>query len=69
LAYYGLFKCSRRRIRDYPHLSQYVRRIYQMPGIGATCDFKVIQQDYYGNLFPLNPGGIVPTAVDMGWLN
>jgi glutathionyl-hydroquinone reductase len=68
LAYYGLFKCSRRRIRDYPHLSQYVRRIYQMPGIAATCDFKVIQQDYYGNLFPLNPGGIVPMAVDMGWL-
>jgi glutathionyl-hydroquinone reductase len=68
LAYYGLFKCSRRRIRDYANLSQYVRRIYQMPGIAATCDFGVIQQDYYGNLFPLNPGGIVPTAVDMGWL-
>jgi glutathionyl-hydroquinone reductase len=69
LAYYSLFKCSRRRIRDYAHLSQYVRRIYQMPGIAATCDFKAIQQDYYGNLFPLNPGGIVPTAVDMGWLD
>jgi glutathionyl-hydroquinone reductase len=68
LAYYSLFKCSRRRIRDYANLSQYVRRIYQMPGIAATCDFGVIQQDYYGNLFPLNPGGIVPTAVDMGWL-
>jgi glutathionyl-hydroquinone reductase len=68
LAYYGLFKCSRRRIRDYANLSQYVRRIYQLPGIAATCDFGVIQQDYYGNLFPLNPGGIVPTAVDMSWL-
>jgi glutathionyl-hydroquinone reductase len=68
LAYYGLFKCSRRRIRDYPHLSQYVRRIYQMPGIADTCDFQIIQQDYYGNLFPLNPGGIVPTPVDMSWL-
>ncbi|WP_264324213.1 glutathione S-transferase family protein [Romeriopsis navalis] len=67
-AYHGLFKCSRRRIRDYANLSQYVQRIYQLPGVADTCDFQAIQQDYYGNLFPLNPGGIVPTPVDMSWL-
>jgi glutathionyl-hydroquinone reductase len=68
LVYYSLFKCCRRRIRDYPNLSNYLGRIYRLPGVAQTCDFTAMQQDYYRNLFPLNPGGIVPTAVDMSWL-
>jgi hypothetical protein len=24
-----------------------------------------VKQDYYGNLFPLNPGGIIPSGPDM----
>jgi glutathionyl-hydroquinone reductase len=67
--YYSLFKCSRRRIRDYVYLSRYVRQIYHLPGVAATCDFEAIQRDYYSSLFPLNPGGIVPTAIDMSWLD
>ncbi|MEL7354018.1 MAG: glutathione S-transferase C-terminal domain-containing protein [Cyanobacteria bacterium P01_A01_bin.116] len=65
VAYHGLFKCDRRRIADYPHLSGYLRDIYQLPGIAATCDIDAVKRDYYGNLFPLNPGGIVP--VGPGW--
>lgn len=63
-AYYGLFKCNRRRICDYEHLGAYVREIYQHPGVADTCDLEAIVQDYYGNLFPLNPGGIVPAPPD-----
>jgi glutathionyl-hydroquinone reductase len=62
LVYYGLFKCSLRRIQDYEHLSEYLQDLYQLPGIAATCDLDAIKQDYYGNLFPLNPGGIVPLS-------
>lgn len=69
VAYYGLFKCNRRRIADYRHLSGYVRDIYQLPGIAATCDVDVIKRDYFGNLFPLNPGGIVPLGPDLKELN
>ncbi|MGB3612165.1 MAG: glutathione S-transferase family protein, partial [Elainellaceae cyanobacterium] len=58
--YYSLFKCSRQRIADYPNLSGYVRDIYQQPGVAATCDLDVVKRDYYGNLFPLNPGGLIP---------
>ncbi len=68
VVYYSLFKCNRRRIQDYPHLSQYLRRIYQLPGVAATCDLEAIKQDYYGNLFPLNPGGIIPAGPDMAYL-
>lgn len=58
--YYGLFKCNRRRIQDYPNLGAYLRDIYQLPGVSETCDLEAVKRDYYGNLFPLNPGGIIP---------
>ena len=69
IVYYSLFKCSRRRIRDYTNLSRYVQHIYHLPGIPETCNFSTIQQDYFRNLFPLNPGSILPTEVDMSWLD
>jgi glutathionyl-hydroquinone reductase len=68
LVYFGLFKCGRRRVRDYPNLSRYVGGIYRLPGVAGTCDFGAIVEGYYGSLFPLNPGGIVPIVGDMGWL-
>jgi glutathionyl-hydroquinone reductase len=68
LVYHTLFKCNRRRIRDYPQLQAYVYRIYHLPGVAATCDFQTILQDYYGNLFPLNPGGIIPQLPDLSYL-
>lgn len=64
LVYYSLFKCNLRRIQDYPHLSQYLRGLYHLPGIAETCDLDAIKRDYYSNLFPLNPGGIVPQGPD-----
>ncbi len=69
LVYYSLFKCNQRRILDYPYLQTYVREIYQLPGIAANCDFAAILQDYYGNLFPLNPGGIIPHLPDLSYLD
>ena len=65
LVYHGLFKCDRRRIRDYPNLWGYLRDIYQQPGIAATCPLATIKQEYYSSLFPLNPGGIIPTGIDL----
>ncbi|NEP17981.1 MAG: glutathione S-transferase family protein [Leptolyngbya sp. SIO4C1] len=65
VAYYGLFKCNRRRIQDYAHLSRYLRDLYQLPGVAATCDIAAVKRDYYGNLFPLNPGGIIPLGPEL----
>ncbi|MGL5075987.1 MAG: glutathione S-transferase family protein, partial [Waterburya sp.] len=61
IVYYGLFKCNRRRIQDYNNLGAYLRDLYQLPGVASTCDLESVKRDYYGNLFPLNPGGIIPT--------
>ncbi|MBE9139154.1 glutathione S-transferase C-terminal domain-containing protein [Nodosilinea sp. LEGE 07088] len=68
VVYYSLFKCNRRRIRDYAHLGPYLRRLYQLPGVAETCDLEAVKRDYYGNLFPLNPGGIIPTGPDLDYL-
>jgi glutathionyl-hydroquinone reductase len=68
LVYYGLFKCSVRRIQDYQYLSEYLKALYQLPGIATTCDLDAIKQDYYGNLFPLNPGGIIPLNSQLNYL-
>jgi glutathionyl-hydroquinone reductase len=62
--YHGLFKCDRRRIREYVNLWAYLRDFYQWPGVAETCRLDIIKQDYYGNLFPLNPGGIIPLGPD-----
>ncbi len=62
--YYGLFKCNKRRIRDYKNLYGYLQDIYQLPGVSSTCDLEKVKQDYYSNLFPLNPGGIIPSGPD-----
>lgn len=69
LVYYGLFKCSIKRIQDYEYLSEYLKDLYQLPGVAATCDLEAIKQDYYGNLFPLNPGGIIPLNCQLNKLN
>ncbi|MFQ5346860.1 MAG: glutathione S-transferase family protein, partial [Rhodothalassiaceae bacterium] len=39
VVYVGHFKCNRRRIADYPHLSGYLRELYQVPGIRDTVHF------------------------------
>lgn len=68
VVYYGLFKCNRRRIQDYHNLGAYLRELYQLPGVADTCHLEAVKQDYYGNLFPLNPGGIIPCGPQMNLL-
>ena len=65
VVYYGLFKCNRRRIQDYENLGAYLRDLYQLPGVAGTCSLENVKKDYYGNLFPLNPGGIIPSGPDV----
>ena len=69
IVYYGLFKCNLRRIQDYDHLGAYLQDLYQLPRVANTCDLQSIKRDYYGNLFPLNPGGIVPIGPDINNLS
>jgi len=58
--YFGHFKCNLRRIADYPNLSNWLREIYQWPGVAETVDFTHIKHHYYGSHKTINPTGIVP---------
>ncbi len=58
--YVGHFKCNLRRIEDYHNLSNYVRELYQMPGISETVEFRAIKLHYYGSHDTINPHYIVP---------
>ncbi|PIF48183.1 putative glutathione S-transferase [Pseudomonas sp. 29] len=58
--YHGHFKCNLRRIADYPNLSNWLREMYQMPGIAETVDFQHIKNHYYGSHKTINPTGVVP---------
>ena len=56
------FKCNLRRIADYPNLSNYLRELYQMPGVAETVNLDHIRQHYYRSHPTVNPHGIVPVG-------
>lgn len=62
--YVGHFKCNIRRIDDYPNLSNYLRELYQVPGVAETVNFDHIKRHYYGSHKTINPTGIVPAGPD-----
>lgn len=58
--YFGHFKCNLRRILDYPNLWNYLKDLYQQPGVATTCNLDHIKQHYYRSHTKVNPTGIVP---------
>nr|WP_298059753.1 glutathione S-transferase family protein [uncultured Halomonas sp.] len=60
--YYGHFKCNVKRIEDYPNLSNYVREIYQWPGVAETVNMDHIKRHYYYSHDTINPTRIVPAG-------
>ena len=58
--YVGHFKCNVRRIIDYPCLSNYLRDLYQQPGIESTVNMEQIKKHYYGSHESINKFGVVP---------
>jgi putative glutathione S-transferase len=64
LVYHSHFKCNLRRIQDYPNLVNYLRELYQWPGIKDTLDLRKIKAGYYGQL-NVNPTGIFPIGPNL----
>jgi putative glutathione S-transferase len=58
--YYGHFKCNLRRLVDYPNLWDYLRELYQLPGVAETVNMDHIKTHYYRSHTTINPTGIVP---------
>jgi glutathionyl-hydroquinone reductase len=60
--YYSHFKCNWRHIYEYPNLSNYVRDLYQQPGVAETVSLAQIKRHYYHSQKQVNPTGIVPVG-------
>lgn len=60
-AVYNLhFKCSVRRLRDYPNLWAYTRDVYQTPGVAEASVLEDAREHYYRSHESVNPRRIVP---------
>lgn len=63
--YVGHFKCNLKRIQDYPALLNYLRDLYQQPGIADTVDIDYIKAHYYQSHTSINPTQIVPMGPEL----
>jgi putative glutathione S-transferase len=66
--YVGHFKCNIRRIIDYPNLSNYVRDLYQQPGIADTVNMEHIKNHYYASHETINPSRVIPKGPDIDFM-
>jgi len=60
--YHGHFKCNLKQIADYPNLTDYIRELYQWPGVAETVDMQHIKDHYYRSHTTINPTGVVPVG-------
>ena len=54
------FKCSKRRVIDYPNLWAYTRDLYQSPGMAETVNMEHIRRHYFESHPFINPHAVVP---------
>jgi putative glutathione S-transferase len=60
--YYVGYKCNLRRLDEYPNLSNYLRELYQTPGIAAVCDIAGMKRGVFGKAGPVGSNGIIPAG-------
>lgn len=60
--YYGHFKANRQLIAGYPSINEYVKELYQIPGVAETVDFEHIKSHYYVSHHMINPTGVIPVG-------
>eukprot|EP00548_Thalassiothrix_antarctica_P013689 CAMPEP_0194179270 /NCGR_PEP_ID=MMETSP0154-20130528/12761_1 /TAXON_ID=1049557 /ORGANISM="Thalassiothrix antarctica, Strain L6-D1" /LENGTH=385 /DNA_ID=CAMNT_0038894575 /DNA_START=42 /DNA_END=1199 /DNA_ORIENTATION=- len=65
-AYAPLFRAGgvHKRIQaDYPNVHEYMKRCWNEFDLQTTIDIQDATSSYYKQLFPLNPGGLLPTPI------
>ncbi|MGI9292085.1 MAG: glutathione S-transferase family protein [Gammaproteobacteria bacterium] len=65
--YVGHFKCNIRCLANYPNLWNYVKDLFQVPGIAETVDIDYIKAHYYESHTHINPTGVVPKGPDLDY--
>ncbi|MGI9284946.1 MAG: glutathione S-transferase family protein [Pseudomonadales bacterium] len=65
--YHGHFKTNLKRIEDYPNLPNYLRDLFQQPGVADTVDFRHIKTHYYFSHDTINPTRVVPLGPEIDY--
>jgi len=65
--YHNHFKCNKRKLAEYHNLLNYVRELYQVPGVADTVNMHHIKHHYYVSHTRVNPTGIVPKGPDIDY--
>ena len=67
--YFGHFKTNLRQIENYPNLSNYLRDLFQQPGVSETVNFEHIKVHYYYSHDTINPTRVVPVGPEINYLS
>ncbi|MEH6346964.1 MAG: glutathione S-transferase family protein [Bermanella sp.] len=67
--YFGHFKTNLKQIENYPNLSNYLRDLYQQPGVSETVNFEHIKVHYYYSHDTINPTRVVPVGPEINYLS
>jgi putative glutathione S-transferase len=65
--YYVHFKCTKKRLVDYPNLWAHTKRVYRTPGVRETVHFDHIRRHYFYSHETINPFRIVPVPTEIDW--
>ena len=60
--YYVGYKCNLRRLDEYANLSNYLRELYQTPGIADVCDIAGMKRGVFSTAGPVGSNGIIPVG-------
>ena len=66
--YYVGYKCNLRRLNEYPNLSNYLRELYQTPGIADVCDIAGMKRGVFSKAGPVGANGIIPAGPTVDYL-
>ncbi|MEP4038558.1 glutathione S-transferase C-terminal domain-containing protein [Pseudophaeobacter sp.] len=68
IVYNTHFRCTRRRLIDYPNLWAYARDLFSWKPFSADVDFSAIQAGYFLNDGDHNPHKIIAQCPETNWL-
>jgi len=67
VAYHYAFKCNLKKLSDLPHLWDYARALYSLPGVADTVKLDIYKAGYFSPSELRNPLGIVPAGPKVDW--
>ena len=63
--YHVHFKCNLKKISEFKNISNYVKKLFNIPAINSTTDFDHIKRHYYFSHESINPNRIIPLGPEI----